>query len=306
MVVEITAAIEAVFPDGEWASEEEYLIQCQFCGDAASHNHLYINVVKRLFHCYYCGEAGHLSSLLKQFGGNVVLADRIMTAPAKRKVVVEPTDFNSFLPLNDGCSSKGWTAIHYLTSRGISRTEIELYQLRYAEEGRYQGRIIIPIFEADGEEVVCFTSRSYSDQEPKYLMPHKGETRLTCAEVLYGQHWVRAYRKVVLVEGAFDAMAVNRKLGNEFCGVALMSKKMNPPQLTKLLRLDEETEFFVALDPDAMKESLLIAKALTEYGRNVRVVRLEGGDPASLGATTLAAAVAEAGLYGIHLKLEWG
>jgi hypothetical protein len=286
------ASIEDIFPDGQWASEEEYLMRCPICGDG-SHNHCYVNVRKRLYNCYYCGEGGTLSYLLKQFGGgrNIEL-DEAPRCVAKHKV--EPTDFWSFSELTESCSSTGRQALHYLSQRGIEPYEAALYQLRYAEQGRYKGRVIIPIFDQRRERVICFSARSFTGDVPKYLFPSKGETPATTSESVFGIHWAHEYRNVVLVEGAFDAMSINRKLGAEWCGMALLSKHLCQGQLLKILHLPRQLNFYVMMDADAHDATLKIAHRLAGPNPNVWACQLKQGDPDGATAAEIGSAVENA------------
>ena len=292
--------IDDLFPDGTWASEDEYVIRCPYCGDSSSHAHLYINVRKRVYNCYRCGEAGKLRQFLREFADGASI-EEVTHQPELR--VVTPTDFFSFLTISmDTSNSRGWEALQYLQERGLTTQEIQLYGIRYAEGGRYDGRVIIPIYE--GARVVCFSARSYKGADPKYLYPHRGETPLTTAEAVYGLNWAHEYRNVVLVEGAFDAMGINRKLGNDFCGLALLSKHMSPGQLNKILHMDYVTRFYVMMDADAHEECLMIAKRLFEFGRAVSVCLLEKGDPASESPEELSKAVQSSEDYYPLLELE--
>jgi hypothetical protein len=270
--------IDEIFPDGRWATEDEYLMQCPFCGDGG-HNHMYVNPKKGLFHCYFCGESGHLSFLLKKFGDGKLISTFDVRRTEEK--IVPKTDFESFLCMTDFQRFDPETAlpINYLERRGISLREAQLYQIRFAISGRYKHRVIIPIFEREAREVVCFSARTYMDEKPKYLFPHAGETLITTSEALYGSHWASGYRKIVLVEGAFDALAINRKLGTDFCGISFLSKHMCTGQLFKLLKFPIETEFFVMMDADAHKETSKIAAEIYKLGRNVKSAFLVSGDP---------------------------
>ena len=168
-------------------------------------------------------------------------------------------------------------ALRYLRGRGLTNLEIERYDIRYASSGRYFGRVIIPTYEEN--EMVCFIARSFLDFiEPKHLFPHYGETKLTTNEAIFGYDEAKGTRgeNIVLVEGVFDAMAINKPAIYNV-GLAIMSKSLSKGQLYKLLKL--EGHFFIMLDPDAKKDSLKIAKELSAYGRKVKIEYLQDEDP---------------------------
>jgi len=119
--------------------------------------------------------------------------------------------------------------------------------------------------------------------EPKYLFPHYGEMLLTTSEALFGYDRVRELpaTSVVITEGVFDAITVNRKLGNSsLAAVAILSNKMSDGQLLKLLQLPKSTtKFYVMLDADAYKFGLHVLKRLQAYKRNAYMCFLESKDP---------------------------
>jgi DNA primase len=145
----------------------------------------------------------------------------------------------------------------------------------------------LPITE--NEETVCLSARSFLPFiKPPYLFPHYGETVCTAGEVVWGYDFAQIYSKtaVILVEGVFDAIAVNQKMdtgiGIHIYGLALLNKAMTKAQRNKLLRLDKKVRFYIMLDADARKDSLKIARELSNYGRRVYLCFLPEGDPASV------------------------
>ena len=298
--------LEDIFPEGVWVKDDEYLVRCPFCGDHPTHNHLYINPEKGVFYCFYCGERGSLRKLL-----NYVGEKGIETRP--RKGVTEkkrhpPVDFSQFYPVTGVENTNDRLAFTYLRSRGLSKEEIDYYQIHYSAYGRYFGRVIIPIYEEGA--LVCFVARSFLHFiEPKYLFPHHGETLLTTAEALFGYDEARkagGKQVYVLVEGVFDAMAVNRVRGlsgGSLRGIALLSKHMSKGQLYKLLQLPTDL-FYVMLDADAHPDALKIGKQLSEWEREVRVCFLEEGDPASSSDMVILRKLTEAKSYSFELEAE--
>ena len=111
------------------------------------------------------------------------------------------------------------TIPRYLTERGIGVDIAKFFHLRYCHKGQYiyydhegkrrwqnyDKRIIIPIFNLDGE-IVTFQGRDILGiSDRKYLFPNglPGTARF-----LYNAFNVTGYEEVVMCEGAFDVMAV--------------------------------------------------------------------------------------------------
>lgn len=111
------------------------------------------------------------------------------------------------------------TIPRYLTQRGISKEIAKFFHLRYCHKGQYiyydhegkrrwqnyDKRIIIPIFNLDGE-IVTFQGRDILGiSDRKYLFPNglPGTARF-----LYNAFNVTGCEEVVMCEGVFDVMAV--------------------------------------------------------------------------------------------------
>lgn len=271
--------IEEVF-DGEWQASGEFLIRCPVCGDNPTHNHCFINLRKKTYYCHYQGCTGWLGELIKEYK-DVDLEPRKGIIEKKK---YPPVDFNQFNMVTGIEDSNDRLAMAYLKKRGIGRDEIELYNIGYCTNtsNRYYGRIILPIVE--NEEIVCLSARSFLPFiKPPYLFPHFGETVCTAGEVIWGYEraQIPVSLAVTLVEGVFDAIAINQKTKMNMYGLALLNKAMTKAQLNKLLKLNKVVRFYIMLDADARKDSLKIAKELSNYGRQVYLCFLPEGDPSS-------------------------
>ena len=295
--------IEDIF-EGKWTSEVEYLIRCPVCGDHATHDHCSINIVKGIFHCFFKGCSGTLTQLVREYGNgeNVELRKGIVE---KKKYSL--IDFSQFKKITGIEGSNDRLALSYLKTRGINEDEIELYGIKYCSNptNRYYGRIILPIFE--NEEIVCLSARSFLPFiRPSYLFPHYGETICTAGEVIWGLEYAQVHSKgaVVLVEGVFDAIAVNQKTKMNTCGLALLNKAMTKSQRNKLLKLDKEVRLIIMLDSDARNDSLKIARELSNYGRQVYLCFLPEGDPASVSQEQYDRTMSEAREFDDELEME--
>ena len=273
--------IEEIF-EGKWTSETEYLIRCPVCGDHATHDHCSINIVKRIFHCFFKGCSGTLTQLAREYGNGESVEPREGVVEKKKYSLM---DFSQFKKITGVEGSNDRLALSYLKNRGINEDEIELHGIMYCSNptNRYYGRIIMPIFE--NGKIACLSARSFLPFiKPSYLFPHHGETICTAGEVIWGLESAQLHcgGMVVLVEGVFDAMAVNRKSMRNGYGLALLNKAMTKPQQNKLLKLEKRVRFFIMLDADAREDSLKIARELSNHGRQVYVCELNEGDPASI------------------------
>lgn len=295
--------IDEIF-EGVWILDVEYLIQCPYCGDHSTHDHCYINVEKQVFVCHYCGESGVLKKLLKDFGDGAKVLKKAGRERKKYKRITNE-EFEKFKLVTGTRGTNDKLALEYLRGRGVTSLEIERYDIRYASSGRYFGRVIIPVYEEN--EIVCFIARSFLDFiEPKYLFPHHGETKLTTNEAIFGYDDAKGASRAdflesfVLVEGVFDAMAINK--ATTAVGLAIMSKSLSEGQLYKLLKL--EGQFFIMLDPDAKKDSLKVARKLLAYSRNVKIAFLKDKDPAASGGSVIAGSLQMSEEFSFDLEMR--
>lgn len=116
--------------------------------------------------------------------------------------------------------------LKYLLERGISSEMAQYFHLRYCHKGsyvyydeennrrwqNYDGRLIIPIFNLDGE-LVTFQGRDITGlKEKKYLFP---PGLAGTARFLYNGSNVIGCEEVVVGEGAFDVMATKIAMDEE-------------------------------------------------------------------------------------------
>jgi hypothetical protein len=280
--------IEEIFEDGEWIGNDEFLIRCPFCGDGTTHNHCFVNPYKKVFHCYRCHEKGTLRKLAEKV--EVTHLEPRVGITEKKKY--EPIEFSQFPKLTGkaGITDKdGWK--YLIDKRKLTPNEIKNYDIRIGINGRYYGRVIIPIIEES--EIVCFTARSiYAHIEPKYLFPHHGEMKLTTSEAIFGYDKLRKAhpddkRDIVIVEGAFDAIAIEKK--TSALAMSFLSNHMSNGQFVKFQNRDIfpiESKYYIMMDEDAYEEGYKMAKRISQH-RRTWLVKLDVGDPDSLSVKKL-------------------
>lgn len=284
--------IQEAFPDGKFVSQEEYLIRCPFCGDHPRHNHCYINVEKGVFNCRLCGEDGKVQRLFGLAGGDAYAKVEPEKAEIRKK---KPIDFSCFPPVLGEVNMVDVWALSYLAGRGITKREAREYDIRYAAWGKWDNRVIFPIYEKG--KVVCWAARAlFPDMEPKYRYPSRGESARTASEVLFPAFEGHA-EHIVLVEGIFDAISLSKKLPRvSFKPVSILGKNMSWFQRKMLLGAKTET-VFIMLDADASDDIVKIAKDLSGYGRDIMMCFLERGDPASASKDEVEGAILNAVKY---------
>lgn len=107
----------------------------------------------------------------------------------------------------------------YAESRGLTREQVATWRIGFAVHGKVAGRIVIPVYDA-AERLASWTARSYDGSEPRYLTPKEADGPDPGA--IFGEcEWpsLSTRQTVVIVEGALDALAVDRAVGGAVAGL---------------------------------------------------------------------------------------
>jgi len=276
-VIELLYILDNTFGTHKPQGNNEFLFPCYFC------NHhkpkLAVNIETGNWHCWVCNARGKtLFSLLKKAG-----ADRARLRELS-KVLGEYTPFLTedkseeqlltlpleFLPLYKPSKNYEYRhAIHYLKKRKISNYDIIKYNIGICYEGKYSNRIIIPNYDENGQ-LNFFTGRSYRDD----YFPYKNSP--VSKDIVGFESLISWNFPVILCEGVMDAITIRRN------AIPLYGKTLPQALLYKILDRGVG-KIYLALDRDAQKDSLRIAKVLMDERLDVFIVDLHDKDPNSIG-----------------------
>lgn len=263
------SALRRCLKDDGWTKGDEANFYCP------KHEHhkrkLAINVESDRFHCWVCGWGGYNLLPILAIGGkdHPDYVDYASEKSDRSNPQVDGKQYDKvrlpkeFRPL---CVDWGTPyyhqAIGYLASRGITADDILTYKLGYCEEGKYAERIIIPSFDEFGE-LNFFVGRA--------LWPRVGLPYLSGKfdkNIIFNDLLVDWRKGITLVEGPFDAI----KAGTQ--AIALQGKFLSDKLLAKVI--DRRPSITVALDADALGDSLKIAETLMKLGLNVDIIKWQG------------------------------
>lgn len=169
---------------------------CPYChgGAHSDKNTFALNVEDHVFKCQRgsCGQQGHFSRLLRDFGEQ---SDRVHT-PAVRKAYKRPAP-----PKIDS----GGTAALYIQSRGISAETAQAFRVG----GNDRGEVVFPYFE--NEAAFCDKQPTFIKYRPaRKLNRGEGKARREkdTKPVLFGMHLCKPENGMLYIfEGEFDCMA---------------------------------------------------------------------------------------------------
>lgn len=222
---------------------------CPFCPNKGygidSDYHLYINIEKKVLHCFRCGASESLFSI---FGRALQGYITIKQQRKRSYPTLEGMDV-----LEGATTYVAQLSQKYLKQRGIT----DLSSIYYGVSGReWFGRVIFTVIE--DEKVVFATGRAILNGiTPKYFnRGDKSQYVYLLDKCIYSPY-------IVICEGCIDALSCKN-------GVALMGKEMSKIQMYKLyLTVPTSRPIYVALDPDAKKEGIKIARLLSSHYEKV-------------------------------------
>ena len=266
---------------GKIISKGDVAYYCPICKHKNAK--LMVNVKTGNYNCFTCHPktTGKTPvSLLKKIGspseaiiemkGYFINDTTLIKAEEEVKLVHLPKEFINLIDTSDTCLEKR-QAVTYLKKRGVSSIDIVKYNIGYCKTGRYRNKVIIPSYNSNGR-LNYFIARSF-EKEPKLKID---SPECKKSELIGFEYYINWNTPVILCEGIFDAMAIKRN------AIPLFGKTISKALMIKLLQSDVQT-VYLALDDDAIRESIDHAQKLLDLGKEVYIIKLEGKDPSELG-----------------------
>jgi DNA primase len=233
------------------------------------------------YQCWVCGIKGKkLTTLFKKIAADPdkvnelrfliksTSKDEKQEITAVKRAVL-PDEFISLInpPINSLVAKK---ALHYLTKRGITKEDIIKYNIGYCEFGIYSNMIIIPSYNSEGT-LNYFTARNFNKNSPiKYKNPDVPR------DIIGLELFINWNVPITLCEGMFDAIAIKRNV------IPLLGKTIQSSLMKKIINSAVE-KIYIALDKDAIKQSLNFCEKLMNEGKEVYLVDLADKDPSEMG-----------------------
>ena len=239
---------------------------------------LQVNLVSQRWHCWVCGMKGNgLFSLFKKTGASqdlITAAKEISVGKAithgDQETVVKQLP-SEFRPLHINWNTPHYkNALHYvINKRGLTPLDVLRYNIGYCEEGDYSGMIIIPSYDCNNQ-LNYFVGRSYYDSTFKHKNP------IWSKDIIGFENQIDFQQPVILVEGAFDAIATKRN------AIPLFGKKIMPT-LRQTILSKKVPKLYISLDQDAIENALVELEYYMNSGIEVYFVNLTSKDPNELG-----------------------
>lgn len=296
-------------------------IRCPWCGDNDPSEHLGISLngsgwgclrnashrgkspARLICQLLHCSPAEAAELLGKSTAVAVTQSELSQSADRLKRQITPPTLAltlpSEFKPLTNG-SIRSRPFISYLHARGYRDGQIkwltDQYNLHYATNGDFAGRLVLPIYGRYGE-LLSWTARAISERStPRYkTLRMSGEpplAKLASNHTLLGLPvlWSATNpRAVVLVEGPFDALKISA-YGYPWgiYGAALFGLNVYPSQVAEIVALRRiYPDVYLLLDEDAELQRLRLLNALRPA--QVRPLKMPKGadDPGAMTAAEI-------------------
>lgn len=281
-------------------STGDVCIDCPFCG----------NTKKKLWvkgtgwHCFRCEEHGNVFRLFRELQikpGEIHLStedlrNKVMKAGVNKRFGVGQTNLlpqlgrtpipPEFKEIRKSNKSHACLLAHkLLRKRGLEWSDARRWNIGYSESGKYLQHIIFPV-QDEHHNIVTFQARRFlGNFDPKTKNPFDDGTTYSRTDALYGIQWMKPRDPIVIVEGPFDAIYLDkvfRLLGMRHKAIALLGHQISQVQIM-YLKYFSPSAIWVMLDSDVKKECRQIGRELAGwFDVPVYITELEYGDPDDL------------------------
>lgn len=254
----------------------ETLWSCPFCHHYKKK--LAVKLPEGRWHCWVCEEKGsNLHVLLKKLNASQyqhkelaqILGESIQLSTEND--VVDERIFlpKEYIPLwRPSKDFERKNALRYLKSRGITLKDIFKYTIGYCREGKYANRFVLPSYDENGQ-LNFFSTRAYYDTNTiKYLNPPGRKNKI----IFYESH-ISWNLPIIICEGPLDAIAIRRN------AIPLLGKTLSD-RLREKIFSEKVNTIYLALDSDAIQDSLKLAEYFLSEGIKVYLVDFDDKDPA--------------------------
>ena len=244
---------------------------------------LQINIQSGKWHCWVSNVGGrNLFQLFSKVGASkqhfdelIVLVDDIprykQNKDSKEEIVQLPKEFKPLWNGGDGIVKRH--ALSYLYKRGIDDSDILKYNIGYCDDGIYSNRVIIPSYDSEGQ-LNFFVGRDFYNSKMKY------RNSTTTKDIIGFELFINWDEPIILCEGVFDAMSFKRN-AIPLYGKTVMNK------LQKKIIESKMKKIYLALDSDALSDTIKITENFINNGIEVRKMEFKEKDPNEVGFKNL-------------------
>ena len=238
---------------------------------------LEVNYSYHVYKCWACSEThgthGTINKLIRKYGNRTHLKRYRLVIPEDKKRIKNEVEHTidglprEFTPLNIEREEFDYKkAITYLKKRNIGIDLINKYNIGYAVNGDYRGRIIFPSYDESGE-INYYLGRSYD----KYSKLKYKNPEVSKMDIIFNEGKINWDSNIYLVEGVFDHIAIPNS-------IPMLGKILNDVLFKKLVS-QAEAKVIILLDADAKEDALKLYKRLnsTRLREKILIVNMPEG-----------------------------
>src|SRR6266566_501314 len=234
------------------ADDNEYRICCLFCTDMGeSPDEKFrcgFNISSGLGHCFNCNWSSRkaILEIVRKLGASDFDLEQVQQTSftretRRRSAKVElPDGFELLWKLKrERLAREAWD---YVRERGITEEQLEKYEIGIAPyDYRFRDRIIFPVRDSEGK-LLGFVGRDYTGKrKPKYLNSQGLKFVYNANSKKYKSGWI------VLSEGIFKSLAIERATHGKICSAALLGSGATNTQWAEI---SDFKEVILFPDPD--------------------------------------------------------
>lgn len=235
----VCSSEKGLYSDGKGNLEINYnkgVFKCWSCG----HTHGTHGTIKKLFARF---ASPTIFSKFKRLGFNwAYVRDDGKFIDYETRISVPLPD--EYIPMSEADSSfilyKPF--FKYIYERGITKKQIQDFNIGFAISGKYKNRIIIPSVDEE-DRTNYFVSRSITEYtRNKYLNP-----RIDKDYLIFNEGLIEWDKTIFLVEGVFDHIVLPNS-------IPLLGKNLGELLYNRLYH-DSSGKVIICLDPDASEDT---------------------------------------------------
>lgn len=252
-----------------YETHSQISFNCIECDEDRNKGNLEINYNEHVYHCWACNISGPLGKLIDKYGNkkqkkvyNIFRPETVKTIIKPKDKLKLPKEFTRFKDSNPIYPIRK-QAHNYLLSRGITNQMIEKYDIGFCDGGEFNGRIIIPSYNKNGN-VDYFIARSWDvKSKSKYKNPKAEKDK-----IIFNEKLIDWEKDIYLCEGVFDSIFLDNS-------IPMLGKHMSD-LLFNTIYEKSKGDIIICLDGDAFKQSVELYNILNGgelYGR-IKLLKL--------------------------------
>ena len=245
---------------------------CPNCGDEKKKKKLSICLDTLMCHCWVCGIKGKTPhKIIKDFVSpqlavkflekfNIKNANKTKEEEFR---VIFPGDFKLLAAIDNVYDPDDRDCINYLIKRGMTKKKMWYHKVGKFSGYKWARRVVFPSFDKD-QNLNFYVSRSIDDDAfIKYQNCKADKTK-----IVFDSLRLDFSKELTIVEGVFDMIKCNQ---NTTC---LLGSSLRPDHALFQAIVKNQTPVILGLDSDMIDKSYTIAKDLTSYGVQVKILNL--------------------------------